>query len=74
MPGGVQQPLCAGVLCFYRANLLNVALGSMLCIFKLSYHIFPRVYFIKVGTFMLLLKWDLLFELPGEGTIAQGTH
>ena len=69
MPGGIRQPLCTGVLSSYRANLINVALGSMLCIFRLSYHIFLRVYFIKVGTFTLLLKWDLLFELPGEGNI-----
>ena len=55
VPGGVWKPLCDGVLCFYRSNLINVALGSVLCIFRLSY-IFPRVYFIKVSTFMLPLK------------------
>lgn len=58
VPGGVWQPLCDGVLCFYRANLINIALGSVLCIFRLSYDIFPCVYIIKASTFMLPLKWE----------------
>ena len=37
VPGGVWKPLCDGVLCFYRSNLINVALGSVLCIFRLLY-------------------------------------
>ena len=55
VPGGVWQPLCDGVLCFHRSNLINVALGSVLYIFRLSYT-FPCVYFVKAGTFMLPLK------------------
>lgn len=61
------QSLCDGILCFYRANLINVAQGSMPCMFRLSYHMFPCVYFIKTSTFMLPLKWGSLCELPSEG-------
>lgn len=55
------QPLCDGVLCFYRANLINVALGSVLCIFKLSYHIFPMYLLHKSKHFYAPFKMETAY-------------
>lgn len=41
MPGGGCRALCDGVLCFCGTNLRNIALGSVLCIFRLELPYFP---------------------------------